>query len=125
MPSRNLTCIACPKGCAVVVEIEGVEIKRVTGQKCKRGKEYALEEIIAPRRFVTSTVPLVGGFNKMLPVRTRSPIPKELVVRCVQELSGVAVEAPVEKGEVIIANILDTGVDLIASRSERGGHTIG
>lgn len=36
MEKRNLTCIGCPMGCALLVEMDGKEIISVTGNTCKK-----------------------------------------------------------------------------------------
>lgn len=113
----EVVCIVCPNGCEITVAPGEPAV--VTGHKCDRGKAYALEEYTAPKRVLTTTVRLLKGKRPRLPVRTRSPIPKELMRRAAEELKGVTVEAPVVKGQIIVADILGTGVDVVASRSER------
>ena len=41
MEKRELICIGCPLGCMISVELEGKEVKNVTGNTCPRGKVYA------------------------------------------------------------------------------------
>ena len=56
MESRNLTCIGCPMGCLMTVEMENGEVVSVTGNTCKRGDDYARKEVTHPTRIVTSSV---------------------------------------------------------------------
>ena len=57
-----------------------------------------------------------GVLAARLPVRTRAPIPKHLVLELCRALHAVVVTAPVRMGDVILANALGTGTDVIASR---------
>ena len=88
----------------------------VTGGDCKIGERYAAEEFRDPRRVVTTTVRVKGGTLPLLPVRTTGAIPKRLVVDAVRALDRVEAQAPVQEGQVIYADILDTGVNAISSR---------
>ena len=45
---RELTCIVCPKGCQLTVELEGKKVLSVEGYTCKRGVAYAEAECTAP-----------------------------------------------------------------------------
>ena len=38
MKTRELTCIVCPLGCRIKVELDGDKIVSVTGNTCPRGK---------------------------------------------------------------------------------------
>ncbi|MBU4193682.1 MAG: DUF1667 domain-containing protein [Actinobacteria bacterium] len=109
-------CISCPLGCSLELIEENGEVLEVTGADCKIGERYAAEEFKDPRRVVTTTVRVKGGTLPLLPVRTTDAIPKGLVVDAVRALDGVEVEAPVEDGQVICSDILETGVDVISSR---------
>ena len=76
MEIRNLTCISCPMGCQITVEMDGSEVLSVTGNTCKRGDVYARKEVTNPTRIVTSTVKVIGGKADMVSVKTREDIPK-------------------------------------------------
>ena len=117
MEIRNLTCISCPMGCQVTVEMEGDKVVRVTGNTCKRGDVYARQEVTNPTRIVTSTVKVIGGKADMVSVKTKEDIPKEKVFDCVKVLKGVEVEAPVHIGDVIVPNAAGTGIDFVATRN--------
>ena len=53
MAIRELTCIICPKGCALKVELdENGKVLGVTGNTCKRGAEYAENECTNPMRLL-------------------------------------------------------------------------
>ena len=74
METRNLTCIGCPLGCALTVEMENNEVVSVTGNTCKRGDVYARKEVTHPTRIVTSTVRLqwFPAKHKMIFLRKKS-----------------------------------------------------
>ena len=80
MEKRNLTCIGCPMGCALTVEMENGEVKSVTGHTCKRGDDYARKEVTHPTRIVTSSVYVTGGAIPMVSVKTANDIPKEKIM---------------------------------------------
>ncbi|MBO5907978.1 MAG: DUF1667 domain-containing protein [Clostridia bacterium] len=111
---RNLTCIICPRGCNLVIELDDEgKIESVSGNACKRGIGYAEDECTAPKRSVTSTVRCEGG--GLIAVKTASPIPKSLVFECMKKINGTHAKSDVKIGDVIIKNVLGTGVDIIAS----------
>lgn len=110
---RELTCIVCPKGCPLCVELEDGAVKSVTGHTCPRGKTYAEDECIHPMRTVTSTVCTETG--EVVAVKTASVIPKEAVFACMVEINSAVVKLPVHIGDVLIQNVANTGVDVIAT----------
>lgn len=117
MGKRELICIGCPMGCPVTVEMEGDEIVSVSGNTCPRGDAYARKEVTNPTRIVTSTVKVEGGLVDMISVKTKEDIPKDKIFDCVRALKGVTVKAPVHIGDVILADVAGTGVDVMATRN--------
>ncbi len=113
---QTITCISCPVGCRMTVTTENGQFVSVTGNACRRGAAYAQQECTAPRRMVTAAIP-VAGSSAPLAVKTRTPIPKEKIFACMQALSQVTVAAPVRAGEVVLPDVCDTGVDVIATKS--------
>ena len=89
MEQRVLTCIGCPMGCTLNVEIEAEQVKRVTGNTCKRGEIYAKKEVTNPTRIVTTTVRIKGG--KVVPVKTKEDIPKGKIIDCVKEVKHLEI----------------------------------
>ena len=112
---RDLTCVACPLGCSVTVELNGDEIISVTGNTCKRGEAYAKTEITNPTRSLTSSVKVNGGILPVVPVKSDKPVPKTMLFDCMKVINSVTVDAPVKIGQVIIENILDTGANIVAT----------
>ncbi len=111
---KELICISCPMGCHLQVDIEN---QTVTGNTCKRGAVYGINEVTNPVRVVTSTVKIKNGELPVIPVKTKSAVPKDLNFKVMEVLRDVEVEAPVKVGDVIVENILGTGVDIVATRS--------
>lgn len=111
---KNLICIVCPKGCRLQVDEE--HGYAVSGNSCPRGAEYGKNELLHPTRVLTSTVCIQGGLHRRLPVKTTAPIPKELIFEAMDALNGVRLTAPVHLGQVVIPNLLGTGVDVVATR---------
>ena len=117
MEKRDLTCIGCPMGCQISVELEGDEILSVTGYTCPIGDEYARKEVINPERTVCSTVLVDGGEKVRVSVKTSGNIPKSSIPECMEKINRVRVTAPVKIGDVIIPDVVGTGVDVVATRN--------
>lgn len=115
--TRIMNCIMCPLGCEMTVTIEDGAVTGVTGNTCPRGPKYAHDEVVAPKRMLTSTVRVNGGLLPLVPVVSKTTLPKERILDCAAVLRQVIVEAPVSEGQVIVENILGLGVDIVASRS--------
>jgi CxxC motif-containing protein len=103
-------------GCELTVTVEDGAVTNVTGNTCPRGAKYAKDEVTAPKRMLTSTVAIEGGVLPLLPVVSADVLPKERVLDCAAYLRGVKAQAPVKAGDVIVADILGLGVNIIASR---------
>ena len=115
---RTLTCIRCPKGCAVKVTLEVGEVTSVTGNTCPRGEEYARKEVTNPTRTVTSVVPVHGSATcSMVSVKTAEDVPRDCVRGVIDALRDVSVEAPVRIGDVIVPNVCGTGVNVVATKN--------
>ena len=114
---KNIICTVCPRGCHVKVTLNGTEVTEVTDFGCKRGKEYAAAEATHPVRILTTTVKIAGSQYNLLPVRSNAPVPKELQMECMKAIKAVAVAAPVNAGDVVLANICGTGVDIVATKA--------
>ena len=118
MKTKELICVSCPIGCAVTVTLDdNNEVVSVTGNTCKRGDSYARQECTHPERMLTSTVKVTGSRLPVVPVKSAKPVPKELLLDCMQVINRVTVQAPVHIGDVVLANILNTGVDIVATNN--------
>ncbi|MBQ7336451.1 MAG: DUF1667 domain-containing protein [Clostridia bacterium] len=110
---KELTCIVCPKGCALRVELENQQVLSVTGNACPRGKQYAIDECTHPTRTLTTTARTADG--GVVSVKTDRAIPKELMFDCMAQINRTVVSLPVRVGDVILENILGTGANVIAT----------
>lgn len=117
MEKRELTCIGCPLGCSITVTMENNVVTDVIGNTCSKGDAYAKKEVINPTRIVTSSVPVTGGNAIMVSCKTKEDIPKEKIFDVTQALKNVRVAAPVHIGDVLVANVAGTGVDIVATRN--------
>lgn len=113
----NLTCIGCPMGCSLTVEMEGKTVVSVTGNGCRIGDRYARKELTDPTRIVTSTVKVRGGRMAVVSVKTARDIPKGKMLECARCLREVEADAPISIGQVVLQNVAGTGVDVIATRN--------
>lgn len=111
---NEMICICCPLGCVLNVTKNGSELV-VDGNKCPRGKKYAIEEMIAPKRMVTTTVALIGGYYPVVSVKTANPVAKDKIFAIMQELDNVVVKVPVHVGDIILQNVATTGEDVVAT----------
>lgn len=117
---KEITCINCPMGCWLEVTYDAGKIISVKGNECARGKDYAAKEIFHPERIVTTTVRIKGARIPTLPVKTEKPVPKEIGRKIVHAASRMIVTAPVKRGDIIMKDILGTGVNLVATRTMGG-----
>ncbi|MCK4368416.1 MAG: DUF1667 domain-containing protein [Dehalococcoidales bacterium] len=118
MAEVNIICIGCPLGCTATLTIgDGGEVAAITGCECKAGEKYVVEEYKNPVRVLTATVVTQGSPQPLLPVRTAVPIPKAKLLPGMKVLAKTRVKPPVKIGDVVIPNLLDTGID-VASTSD-------
>ena len=109
----KMTCINCPKGCEMDVTVDGDRVT-VVGNTCPKGEAYAKAEVTNPTRMVTGLV-RVAGTRKPLPVKTRTPVPKPKIDAVLFALHQATVQLPVRIGDVIIPDVAETGVDIVAT----------
>lgn len=110
---KELICITCPRGCHLQVDEVTFEVK---GNSCPRGAIYGANELRNPQRVITSTVKIKGASMNRLPVRTSKAISKAKMMEVMKLLDEVEVTSPVHRGDVILENILDTDVNIVACR---------
>ncbi len=116
MKDEEIICVGCPMGCHVVIRIKtDGNIAGLVGNECKVGEKYAAEEFRAPVRVFTGTVRTRNCSRPLLPVRTNKPIPKGMISNVKRRVMDVQVEPPIRLGEVILANVSETGLHLIAT----------
>ncbi len=111
---RNLTCIVCPIGCGLEVELEDGKVLSVAGNTCPRGKDYAVSECTHPIRTVTSTMRCENG--AMVSVKTSKPIPKEKMKECMERINKATATLPIRIGQVLISDVF--GADIVATQNK-------
>ena len=113
---KNITCVTCPMGCSVNVEIsETGEIISVTGNTCKRGDLYARNEVTHPKRSLATTVRVEGGVYNVVPCKSSEDLPKEKIFDCMQAINSARVNAPVKLGDILVADVCGTGINIVAT----------
>jgi CxxC motif-containing protein len=115
---KEMTCIVCPEGCILrIEEPEGTAVtaENVSGNKCKRGAAYAVNECTNPVRTLTTTVKIDGGSQRMAPVKSSKPLPKGMLFDCMEVINTYTAKAPLNVGDVVVENILGTGIDIIST----------
>lgn len=102
---KTLTCIECPMGCEIEVELKDGKVISVSGNNCPRGKLYAEAEVVCPKRVITSTVRAENG--EMIPVKTDRPVRKDAMFSVMQKINSITCKMPVKLGDVLFENICD------------------
>jgi len=125
--SKHFTCVICPIGCEIDVQLEDGNVVSMEGNKCEKSEEFVLQELKEPMRILTTTVRIKGAKWAMLPVRTDEPIPRRLLFKVIEELANIEMQAPVKVSDVIIGDIAGTGANIVATRNmkrERKGKPV-
>ena len=114
---KKITCVVCPIGCEILVKIEDGECRSIKGNKCKRGEEYAINEVLNPKRMLTTSVLVKDGVWPLVSIKTSEPVPKEKLFHVLQEVKKTAVQAPVDSGQIILKNAANTGINIVATKT--------
>jgi CxxC motif-containing protein len=114
---KHFTCVICPLGCEIDVELQNGNVVSMEGNKCEKGKEFVLQELEEAMRILTTTVPVKGAKWAMLPVRTDKPIPKRLLSRVIEQLAAIELHAPVNMYHVIVKGVAGTDANIVATRN--------
>ena len=114
-----LTCIICPMGCSMEVEVEtdadgNKKVLSVKDNGCKRGEQYASKELQNPTRTLSSTIKVNGGVLPVVPVKTAGEVPKNMLLQCMEVVRRAGCKAPVKRGDIILYDLLGTGINVIA-----------
>ena len=113
----RLTCVLCPVGCELEAARNAAGELDITGNQCDQGVPFAVEEILRPKRNLATSVPIKDTTAKMVSVRLSAAVPRDLIFPILAEIAKLRPQAPVRRGQVLIANVLGTGVDVIATRT--------
>jgi CxxC motif-containing protein len=112
----RLTCVLCPVGC----ELEVCSTERgldVQGNQCEKGIDFATEEVLYPKRNLATSIPVKGSATRLVSVRLSDRVPREKIFPILKEIAKLRPEAPVKRGQVLIPDVLGSGVDVIATRT--------
>lgn len=114
-----LTCIICPMGCSMEVEVETdtsghKKVLSVKDNGCKRGEQYAAKELQNPTRTLTTTIKVEGGVLPVVPVKTSGEVPKASLLQCMEVVRRASCRAPVKRGDILLYDLLGTGINVIA-----------
>lgn len=114
---KVIRCIVCPTGCSI--KVIGKDDKEVSfeGYTCNRGLEYAEQEFREPKRILTTTMKVENGALPLIPVRTNKPLLKDKLNEALEIIAQSQVQAPIKMGDILIENILEMGINIIASRN--------
>lgn len=112
---KDIICTVCPLGCHIAVEGEGEKIISMEGYGCARGKQYATTEFSHPVRILTSTIRTDSDRIPLIPVRSSEPLPKEMLMNCMVEIRKCRVHLPIRSHEILISDICNTGIDIVAT----------
>lgn len=113
----EITCIVCPIGCKILVKSDGKKVDVLSGYKCKKGIDYALYETIDPRRILTSSVLVKNGEWPLVSVKSSKVVPKDKIFDVLVEVKKTIIKAPVKLGDIVIQNVLDTNIDILATKT--------
>jgi CxxC motif-containing protein len=114
---KEITCIVCPLGCKILLNKNGQQVDILSGNKCKQGIDYAINEALDPRRMLTTSVLVEHGEWPLVSVKSSEPVQKDKVFAVLKEIKEIKVKAPVKTGEIIIKNVIGTGIDILATKS--------
>lgn len=107
--AKTTTCILCPNGCEITEDLNG--------GMCEKGAAYVKNEIMNPKRTLTSSVMVEQGRIPLVSVRTSEPIEKEKLREAMLRLSDLTVTAPVAQGQILCSDFMEDGVSLIATKT--------
>ena len=113
---KQITCITCPIGCKILVNTDGKSFELISGNKCKKGIEYARNEALDPRRMLTSSVLVLNGEWPLVSVKSSKPVPKDKIFDVLKEIKKKKIKAPIKIGQKIIKNVSNTGIDIISTK---------
>lgn len=116
MAEKKLICVICPVGCEILATIENGKLKKIKGYRCEQGKDYAKEEFTSPSRILTATVSVKSRQVGQLPVRSTKPLPRQKLEKAMFSLVSINLKPPIKEGQLILEDILNTGVDIVATR---------
>lgn len=113
MKQNQIICKNCGNACFLEVFTEQNKVISINGNRCDGGKRYA--ENIFCTAYLETPLPTTDG--RMTAVRSTEPIPYAIQQKCLNALSGMVLETPIIKGEMILQDAADCGVDIVATEN--------
>lgn len=117
----HITCTVCPVGCKIFISDESGEIV-IEGNRCERGYEYAMNEVVRPKRTLPTSVKVIGGSLPLVSVKSSKPIDRKRIIDIMKKIKSITVKAPVRIGDVVAEDIDGEGTSLIATRNVNEVH---
>lgn len=115
--NRASICYGCNKKCILCIS-DTEEDKIITGNQCEIGLNYEEFNVESTKGVLTTLVRIKGDKkHKVLPVKSSGPIEKSLWIECSKALSRIYVGPNMKCGDVVCTNILNTGVDIISTKT--------
>jgi CxxC motif-containing protein len=114
---KRITCIVCPIGCEISIEVKENKCKILNGNKCDKGIEYSINEALNPRRMLTTSILIKEGIWPLVSVKTSDSVPKEEIFKVLNKIKKTIVFAPVKSGQILIKNVADNNIYVIATKT--------
>ena len=114
---KSFTCIICPNGCEIEIQIEGDRIVAIEGATCNRGMEYVEQELNNPQRNIASLIKVDKGDIQLVSVRLTNAIPRDRILDVMDEIKRIRLIAPVVSGQIVLKNVLGLNSDVIATKN--------
>lgn len=112
----EMVCIVCPNGCRLSVERTGDKVT-VSGNKCKRGEAFAVNELTNPTRSVTTSVKTTVKGYPVISVKTDGEIPKGKIFELMNLCKQIIVTEQLPIGATVATDLFGTGVNLITTKT--------
>lgn len=108
--NKEIMCVLCPNSCCLKIKYDNQtkEILSLFGNKCKRGKGFAEQEITNPLRTLTFSVLVEGGTLPLVSTRSEKPMPFCEIIKTAEQLRKIRLAAPIKSGDVIFENDICT-----------------
>lgn len=113
MKKEQLICRGCGNGCFLEAVHDGDALIELAGNRCDGGRRYAAEQLL--RDYLRTVLPAVDG--RKVQVISREKISQSIRMRCLKALEGIVLETPVIKGELVLCDAADTGVDIVSAEN--------
>lgn len=113
MKKEKLICRGCGNGCFLEAVYDEDKLIALAGNRCDGGRRYAAEQLL--RDYLRTALPTNDG--REVQVISREKVSQPIRLRCLKALEGIVLETPVIKGEMVLCDAADSGVDVIAAEN--------